>query len=125
VIVSPEDEPSLPLVTFHLPDERQYDEYHIADKLRTYGWVVPRLHNGQKQRQAEGAASPDTQLTWQAVSMQANVTCACCLAAFACLVLSCSSLVWQRVEGLSATAMTCYEQLISVPGALQQLASGF
>eukprot|EP00775_Hariotina_reticulata_P007642 gene7642-7844_t len=41
VIVSQENEPCLPLITFHLPEERQYDEYHIADKLRAFGWVVP------------------------------------------------------------------------------------
>lgn len=33
----------LPLVTFHLKDDpdRTYDEFQIADRLRTYGWVVP------------------------------------------------------------------------------------
>lgn len=33
----------LPLLTFHLPDEegRSYTEFHIADRLRTFGWVVP------------------------------------------------------------------------------------
>eukprot|EP00878_Enallax_costatus_P000864 GHUV01000990.1.p1 GENE.GHUV01000990.1~~GHUV01000990.1.p1 ORF type:complete len:514 (+),score=113.87 GHUV01000990.1:240-1781(+) len=33
--------PGLPLVAFHLKDKKQYDEFSIADRLRTFGWVVP------------------------------------------------------------------------------------
>jgi glutamate decarboxylase len=33
----------LPLVAFHLKDDpkRSYDEFHIAERLRMNGWVVP------------------------------------------------------------------------------------
>lgn len=33
----------LPLVAFHLKDDpdRSYDEFHVAERLRMYGWVVP------------------------------------------------------------------------------------
>jgi hypothetical protein len=33
----------LPLVAFHLKDdpERKYDEFHVAERLRMYNWVVP------------------------------------------------------------------------------------
>jgi hypothetical protein len=33
----------LPLVTFHLKHQegRAYDEFNIADRLKTFGWVVP------------------------------------------------------------------------------------
>lgn len=33
--------PGLPLVAFHLKEQKNYDEFHIADRLRTFGWVVP------------------------------------------------------------------------------------
>jgi hypothetical protein len=41
-VVSPSDR-CLPLVTFHLKDKegRSYDEFNIADRLKTFGWVVP------------------------------------------------------------------------------------
>ena len=37
------DAEGLPLVAFHLKDDgdRGYDEFHIADRLRMFGWVVP------------------------------------------------------------------------------------
>jgi len=33
----------LPLVAFHLKEQpdRSYDEFHVAERLRMYGWVVP------------------------------------------------------------------------------------
>jgi glutamate decarboxylase len=40
-IISGDD--GLPLVAFHLKDnpQRKYDEFHVAERLRMYGWVVP------------------------------------------------------------------------------------
>eukprot|EP00879_Flechtneria_rotunda_P008434 GHRR01008835.1.p1 GENE.GHRR01008835.1~~GHRR01008835.1.p1 ORF type:complete len:329 (+),score=104.22 GHRR01008835.1:322-1308(+) len=39
----------LPLVTFHLKDDetRPYDEFHLADRLRENGWVVPAYRLAQ------------------------------------------------------------------------------
>lgn len=41
-VVSDPDK-GLPLVAFHLKDKegRMYDEFDVADRLRTFGWVVP------------------------------------------------------------------------------------
>lgn len=43
-VISAED--GLPLVAFHLKDDpagkqRSYDEFHVAERLRMCGWVVP------------------------------------------------------------------------------------
>jgi len=34
-------EMSVPLVTFALKDKTLFDEYHVADHLKQFGWVVP------------------------------------------------------------------------------------
>jgi len=34
-------EMGVPLVTFALKDKSKFDEYHLADHLKQYGWIVP------------------------------------------------------------------------------------
>lgn len=45
IISGTPEQPGLPVVTFHLKpakaEEHGYDEFHVSERLRMAGWVVP------------------------------------------------------------------------------------